>query len=74
MMATHYRNTLADIIQDFDNNYLSRSTYEAIAWAGLGEIENNQSTVAWQNLTFAEQQAITNILNEHFFNGTSNCN
>lgn len=58
----------------FDNKRLSRSKYEAIAWAGLGEIENNQSTIAWQNLISSEQQAITNILNKHFFNGTSNCN
>ncbi|MGG8498097.1 hypothetical protein ACQY1Q_16955 [Tenacibaculum sp. TC6] len=74
MMATHYRTTIADIIQNFDNNRLSRSTYESIAWAGLGEIENNQSTVAWQNLTSIEQQAIIDTLNQYFFNGTSNCN
>ncbi|AZJ35108.1 hypothetical protein [Tenacibaculum singaporense] len=74
MMATHYRTTIADIIQSFDNNRLSRSTYESIAWAGLGEIENNQSTIAWQNLTSIEQQAIIDALNQYFFNGTSNCN
>lgn len=74
MMTTHYRTTIADIIQSFDNNRLSRSTYESIAWVGLGEIENNQSTVAWQNLTSTEQQAITDMLNKYFFNGTSNCN
>lgn len=74
MMASHYINTIADIIQDFDNNRLSRSTYESVAWAGLGEIENNQSTVAWQNLTSSEQQAIIDVLNQYFFNGTSNCN
>ncbi|CAM1359855.1 hypothetical protein TPENAI_10416 [Tenacibaculum litopenaei] len=67
MMASHYRTTIADILQSFDNNRLSRSKYEAIAWAGLGEIENNQSTIAWQNLISSEQQAITNILNKHFF-------
>ncbi|MGQ3676856.1 hypothetical protein [Tenacibaculum discolor] len=74
MMATHYRTIIADIIQSFDNNRFPRSTYESIAWAGLGEIENNQSTVAWQNLTSTEQQAITDMLNKYFFNGTSNCN
>jgi len=74
MMAIHYRTTIADIIQSFDNNRLPRSTYESVAWAGLGEIENNQSTVAWHNLTSTEQQAITDMLNKYFFNGTSNCN
>ena len=80
MMATHYRNTIADIIQDFDNNNnnnnnnLPRLTYESVAWAGLGKLENNKSTIAWQNLTSSERQTITNMLNQYFFKGTSNCN
>lgn len=32
MMASHYREIIADIIQQFDNNRLPRTTYESVAW------------------------------------------
>lgn len=73
-MASHYRTTIADIIQDFDGNRLPRSTYEAVAWVGLGEIEDNQTTPAWDNLNVNEKQTIETLINQHFFNGPSNCN
>jgi hypothetical protein len=74
MMASHYRTTIADMIQNFDNNRLPRSTYEAVAWVGLGKLEDNQATVAWDNLTAIEKQAIETLINQNFFNGPSNCN
>jgi hypothetical protein len=74
MMATHYRTIIADIIEDFDKKRLSRSIYEDIAWAGLGELENNQSTVSWQNLTPNNQESIKKEINNYFFKGISNCN
>jgi len=42
MMANHYRGTIADILQKCDNNRLSRSTYEAVAWVGLGKLDKTQ--------------------------------
>lgn len=74
MMASHYRSIIADILQEFDNNRLLRSDYEAITWQGLGEFENNQSTIAWQNLTSSEKTQITAIINQNFYSGPSNCN
>ena len=74
MMATHYRTIIANIIEDFDKKRLSRSIYEDIAWAGLGELENNQSTFSWQNLTSNNQESIRIVINNYFFNGISNCN
>ncbi|WP_144439103.1 hypothetical protein [Lutibacter profundi] len=74
MMASHYRNTIADMLQEFDNNRLSRLTYENLAWVGLGKLENNQSTIAWDNLTIDEKQTIEQLINQYFFNGPSNCN
>jgi hypothetical protein len=74
MMASHYRITIADMIQNFDNNRLPRSNYEAAAWVGLGKLEDNQATVAWYNLTAIEKQAIETLINQNFFNGPSNCN
>lgn len=74
MMASHYRSSIADIIEQFDNNRLSRSTYEAIAWLGLGKLERDKSTTAWDNLSAEEKTRITNLINQHFYNGPSNCN
>jgi len=74
LMASHYRKTIADMLQEFDNNRLSYSIYEAIAWAGLGKLDYNQSTIAWDNLSPSEKQTITSLINQYFFNGPSNCN
>jgi len=74
MMANHYRTTIADMIQDFDNNRLPRSTYEAVSWVGLGKLEDNQTTVSWNNLTANEKQAIEALINQNFLDGPSNCN
>ncbi|MBB4799999.1 hypothetical protein HNP37_000038 [Flavobacterium nitrogenifigens] len=74
MMANHYRNTLADIIQQFDGNRLPRSTYEAITWLGLGKLDSNNTTLAWDNLPASEKIKITNLINENFYNGPSKCN
>ena len=74
MMASHYRSTIADMLQQFDNFRLPRSAYENLAWAGLGKIEKNQETIAWQNLTETEKTIITNLLNQHIFSGSSSCN
>lgn len=74
MMAEHYRATIADITQQFDNNRLPRSTYEALAWVGLGKLSDNQTTIAWNNLTPHQKAAITTLINQHFYNGPANCN
>lgn len=74
MMAEHYRNTIADITQQFDNYRLPRSTYEAIAWVGLGKLSNNQTTIAWNNLTPDQKASILALINQHFYNGPTNCN
>jgi hypothetical protein len=74
MMAEHYRSTIADITQQFDNNRLPRSTYEAIAWVGLGKLSDNKTTIAWNNLTPNQKAAIITLINQHFYNGPANCN
>lgn len=71
MMANHYRTTIADIIQQFDNNRLPRSTYEAVAW--LGKLDTNVTTIAWDNLSPEQKTAITKLISEHFYKGPSNC-
>ncbi|MWB95573.1 hypothetical protein GON26_14485 [Flavobacterium sp. GA093] len=74
MMASHYRSTIADIIQQFDNKRLPRSTYEAVAWLGLGKLDTNITTIAWDNLSAEQKTATTKLINEHFYKGPSNCN
>ena len=36
-MATHYRETIADVLKGFDNAQHSDAFYEALAWEGLRE-------------------------------------
>jgi hypothetical protein len=76
MMANHYRTTIADIIQKFDNNRLSRSTYEAVSWVGLGVLDSDKglTTIAWDNLTPEQKIVINNLIRDNFYNGPSNCN
>lgn len=73
MMANHYRGAIADIIQQFDNNRLPRLTYEKIAWVGLGKLEKNVTSIAWDNLSAIEKESVTKLINEHFYKGPSNC-
>jgi len=44
-MAQHYRNTIADILAQFDNNAHNRQFYLDLAWEGL----DKTTIVAWQN-------------------------
>lgn len=74
MMANHYRGTIADIIQRFDNSRLPRATYEAVAWLGLGKLDANTTTLAWDNLSTEEKNRIRTLINENFYNGPSTCN
>lgn len=73
MVATHYRTTIADMLEEFDNSAYDNSVYKAIAWMGLGEYESGESTIAWKNLSEGEKKAIKDIWDEHFFDGPSNC-
>ncbi|HET8803214.1 MAG TPA: hypothetical protein VFM72_01450 [Aequorivita sp.] len=74
MMAQHYIEVIADAIEEFDNFQFSRQVYEDISWAGLRELEDLNNSIAWDNLSPADQQRILNNMNQYFFNGTSNCN
>lgn len=74
LMAQHYRSTIADIAQTFDNNTFPRQIYEDLAWAGLRVIDENTNSIAWNNLTTEEQERIKSNLLNIFHNGTKNCN
>lgn len=73
MMAQHYIGVIADAIQQYDNYSLSRESYEDIAWAGLRKLKDGNYSVAWNNLSYLQQQRILKNLSDYFFNGPSNC-
>ena len=74
LMASHYRGTIADIIEEFDNSSKSRQVYEDLSWAGLRILENGINSIAWDNLSTTEQQRILTNLSNFFHNGTNECN
>lgn len=76
LMANHYRSIIADVAQQFDNNRLPRSTYEAVAWVGLGVLDKEKglTTIAWDNLSSDQKTIINNLIRDNFYNGPSNCN
>jgi len=57
-MAAHYRDVIADALEDFDNNNNSRQFYEDIAWEGL--IYRNDPT--WNSLSSDEKERIDNVI------------
>ncbi|WP_299157724.1 hypothetical protein [uncultured Tenacibaculum sp.] len=60
-MATHYRQTIADILSDFDNNQHSNQFYLDTAWEGL--IKSNIYT--WTSLSKEEQDRIKKVISDY---------
>ncbi len=67
LMAQHYVDIIKGAIAEYDNNAHSQETYEAIAWMGL------YNTIAWNNLTPAEQTTLTENFNTFIQNDTNTC-
>ncbi|GAA4891048.1 hypothetical protein GCM10023311_14200 [Flaviramulus aquimarinus] len=72
-MASHYRGTIADILEEFDNSDKSRQVYEDLSWVGLRILENGVTSIAWDSLIKSEKDRVLSNFNTYFFNGTSNC-
>ena len=78
-MASHYRNTIAKGLKQFDNGQHSDAFYNALAWEGLSEIKDlngNQDkiyTEAWKELSTNEQQEILNTISYEKKNGNKMC-
>ena len=73
-MASHYRGTIADILEEFDDFAKPRQVYEDLSWVGLRILEDGVTSIAWDSLTQSEKDNVLSNFNTYFFNGTSNCN
>ncbi len=80
LMAQHFRNTIKQVLKQYDNTQ-TEEVYEALAWIGLmgsgGEPDNNTGlpplpTVAWKNLPQSQRVQILAIYRT-FINTNSKC-
>lgn len=70
-IASHYRQTIADILKEFDNNQHSDQFYMDLAWEGL----DKSSITAWVDLGLTEQQRIRDVFNDYINeNKNQSCN
>lgn len=60
-MASHYRQTIADILKDFDNNQHQSQFYLDVAWEGL--IKSN--ITSWTDLSLSEKDRIKKVLGDY---------
>ncbi|MGG8497630.1 hypothetical protein ACQY1Q_14570 [Tenacibaculum sp. TC6] len=73
-MATHYRETIADILQEFDNNQNSRQLYLDIAWEGLIYERSSNAISIWVDLAQTEKDRIKNTIKNYIeTNKNQNC-
>ena len=76
-MATHYRQTIADILKDFDNNQHSNQFYMDLSWEGLrydGTTGNN-AIYTWTSLPPSEKERIEDVIENYIeANKNENCN
>jgi len=66
-MANHYRETIVDIIKEFDNNQNSDQFYNDLAWEGL------QYTTSWEQLSPDEKIRIAKVITEYKKDGNKSC-
>lgn len=67
-MAAHYRNSIVNILADFDNNANTNQFYNDLAWEGL------QNTTSWNELDSEERTRIINAVIDFKNSGNKNCN
>ncbi|RAV27410.1 hypothetical protein DN748_18775, partial [Sinomicrobium soli] len=67
-MAAHYRQTIVDILKEFDNTQHTNQFYNDLAWEGLS------GTTAWNELSSTERIRITNVISSYKGIGNKTCN
>lgn len=68
-MATHYRQTIADILKEFDNSQHSDQFYLDIAWEGL----KYPNIYTWSSQSQQEKDRINKVISD-FINANKNQN
>jgi len=64
-MATHYRQTIADILKEFDNSQHSDQFYMDIAWEGLIYEKGTNAIYAWTSLSTDEKERIKKVIKDY---------
>ncbi|WP_157207811.1 hypothetical protein [Mariniflexile maritimum] len=80
-MAAFYRATIAEGLKQFDNARHSDQFYNDMAWEGLANIPDHNSTNehdqiytdAWNKLSADEQNRIIQTINDYKANGSKTC-
>ena len=67
-MAAHYRETIVNILKEFDNSQHTDQFYNDLSWVGL------QGTVSWNSLSGNDTTRIIQTLQNNKQNGNKNCN
>ncbi|WP_192348783.1 hypothetical protein [Algoriphagus sp. Y33] len=67
-MAAHYRETIVDILREFDNSQHTDQFYDDLSWVGL------QRTVSWSSLSGSDTTRIIQTVQNNRQNGNKNCN
>ena len=67
-MATHYRETIAGALQEFDNKQHSWQFYMDLAWEGL-----RYNTPSWNSLSSTEKSRIDSVINNYRKTGSRSC-
>ena len=63
-MATHYRNVIADMLQEYDGAQKSHDWYMDIAWEGLQYL----NIYTWSSLSQSEKDRINNTISSYINN------
>ena len=68
-MATHYRETIAGALQEFDNSSHPWQFYMDLAWEGL----RDSNVSSWNSLSSSEKNRITTVINNFRQTGSKAC-
>ncbi|MET2986451.1 hypothetical protein [Aureibaculum conchae] len=73
-MATHYIETMGDMLNEFDNSQHSDQFYEDIAWEGLMYENGSNAIYTWTSKTEEEKDRIRQVITDYVNdNKNENC-
>jgi len=64
-MATHYRETIAGVLKDFDNNQHSNQFYMDLAWEGLIYEKGSKAIYTWTSQNQQEKDRVKKAIKDY---------